>query len=680
MGVTTTPDGQVVYLPDSILGQPGPELGAPAEVPGYTPPADSGLPAVEPSTGPGLPPSVLSAIGATPSPPQSTALALPDYQAATIDNTPKGNAVRTKQYGQEQKAQQQAAAYAASPEGRIEQGVQAQGQALAGQAGVEQQKADVEGQQSDEVYQLEQDNLRRVNDVYAAKQKEYDEMVKGRDQAQKDVETAKQKWLDYKVDPNRRFKEVGTGRTTLAWIMAALSAVGDALTRREGPNLALQAIMEAQGKDIDLQIQEKQDLGQGVSVARDSLTDYRQRFGDWKEARSIKLGEELEKTAAQTRAIAAKYGGEQAKLRGEEMAKKLEMTAAQLYTSAGEGVFNRLMQQRQMKNTERQTAIAGGHLALANKQYEHQLVMDDAELKLKAAALDGKGDKAGAEQLQKFGVAGVTVKDKDGNELPFIAQGTPEGVEKVREVKAAGTNMVGLIDKALRIRTGWTSDTAKSKEWQELQTIWAAAKGEGKNVLGLGALSESDFELLDKYMGTADPTKFKDPTAGMKQARQNILAKVNSQLHAHGLPDDQNWDIPADKLSAPIDDEQEASYRGLLTSRAGQSLTTGYKFGQIGNPGAPVERLGQSIGDQKIADRTIDTMQAQLNSSDPGLRERALSHLTSLAQSSKSDYVRTKAQQALTANVGGKETQPIGPRTSTAQDTVYVPGGYLGGQ
>lgn len=137
------------------------------------------------------------------------------------------------------------------------------------------------------------------------------------------------------------------------------------------------------------------------------------------------------------------------------------------------------------------------------------------------------------------GVPGVYVPDlKTGADKTFVATGEPSEVAKLRSKVAASRTIVHLLDTAARIRDGYSNNNvADRKQWQELKQIWSAASAKGKDSLGLGALSADDYKLLNGYLGTDDPTSFRDPSAGIQQARRTVLLDLNDSLHSAGYPE-----------------------------------------------------------------------------------------------------------------------------------------------
>jgi hypothetical protein len=197
------------------------------------------------------------------------------------------------------------------------------------------------------------------------------------------------------------------------------------------------------------------------------------------------------------------------------------------------------------------------------------------------------GEIANQAPVTQRGVPGVTVPDpKTGKDTTFIATGEPSEVAKLRSKKAASVTIVHLLDSALRIRDGYSNNNVADRtQWQQLQQLWGAAKAKGKDSLGLGALSADDYKLLDGYLGTTDPTSFRDPTAGIKQARRTVLLDLNDSLHASGFPEDRHFDVAdTSKPAKPKDTTDDRALKMVLGDPAEAAQST---FDPSGAPRPP---------------------------------------------------------------------------------------------
>lgn len=160
------------------------------------------------------------------------------------------------------------------------------------------------------------------------------------------------------------------------------------------------------------------------------------------------------------------------------------------------------------------------------------------------------------ERARQFGVGELV--DADGNALQFRSA---ESAEKVAKLKGSADFGVQLLDRMITAREtyGWSSDLLKSPEWREMQADFAQYALEKKNIDELGVLAGPDMGLIHKAAGTSDPTELRDPTPGLKRARENIIEKTNSTVRAQVAPGvkPKRWAPPPPPPPAPLSPEQE---------------------------------------------------------------------------------------------------------------------------
>ena len=133
-------------------------------------------------------------------------------------------------------------------------------------------------------------------------------------------------------------------------------------------------------------------------------------------------------------------------------------------------------------------------------------------------------------------LSGIVELDKDGKEVPFIPKGGDQTeVNKLLARKIATYKLVNIMDKAMSIRTGWSSDIGKSKEWQELKPLWSAAIIEAKNVGGLGVIAGPDMDIIEGWLGTDDPTRARGVVHAVAAARRQFEDSLRIELGGFGL-------------------------------------------------------------------------------------------------------------------------------------------------
>jgi hypothetical protein len=272
---------------------------------------------------------------------------------------------------------------------------------------------------------------------------------------------------------------------------------------------------------------------------------------------------------------------------------------------------------------------------------------------------------------------------------PFLAQGSTEAVGKLRDQVAAARNMVRLMDETRAIRTGWTSDTAKSKEWQEIKANWAALKGEAKNLLQLGALSESDYDLVDSFIGSPDPTKWQGRVEGIAKARENIINKTRTALNANAARGKVKFDIPYIAPTPPKATAADTAQKNALHAPSGQDVFDAGMPTPIKGPleiaheienGKPAEVPAQAdslreaglMGDVPKVDREhIDGLAEQLVSTDKAEREKAAALLQELAGAGKTptaNYARDVLHRHVLNNAQAAVDESLAPQTAVVHE------------
>lgn len=344
----------------------------------------------------------------------------------------------------------------------------------------------------------------------AEKQKRFEEL-------KTNVSAKTDEWAKYKVDPGRRWKNASTGRKIGATIAVAMTALGDALQHKSGPNLALEMINKAIEDDISLQVNDRQHLGEVASRARTSLDDYRREYGDWQNARSAKLAEEYKRTADEIERVGASAKGDRAKANALAIVGDLRTRAGALEQGIATSAWDREMKQAAFAEQKR-AARAGEGLQWAglkqnDRHFDEQMKFSREKLAAdqKAAAAEWSA-KATAEQqkaLRESGLKDPTTGQyiMGGDGQPVLARNAGEAA-KVQETVDGTQTMLSTID---RIKAKIANDPgfAKLNEDQK-QAALSAELGSLtlliKDAYGTGALDKGAIEFTNAYTG-GDPTK-----------------------------------------------------------------------------------------------------------------------------------------------------------------------------
>jgi hypothetical protein len=296
---------------------------------------------------------------------------------------------------------------------------------------------------------------------------------------------------------------------------------------------------------------------------------------------------------------------------------------------------------------------------------------------------------AGESSLSKeeieHAVPGITTADGK----PYLANGASDNAVNLSKKVAATKTLIRLMDEAVAIRTGWTSDLAKSDEWRQLQANWAAAIGVAKDVLGLGALSGPDMDLTLNYLGAKDPTAFQDPTAGIKKARANIIGMTRDALDASSLRGKTKFDIPYIEPAKPKATAADTAQKNALHAPSGTDVFDAVMPSRAKDPfeianevengkAKEVPAVADSIretgivGDVPKIDRDhIDSLEVQLDSGNKAESEQAGEMLRALAGAGKgptAQYARDVLQRHVLSNAQSAVDASMAPKTATVRE------------
>jgi hypothetical protein len=173
----------------------------------------------------------------------------------------------------------------------------------------------------------------RVREVQAEGQAESDRIMGQIDELRESISS-------FEVDPDRIWKEKGTGAKVVAAIGAALGAMGSALTG--GPNAALSIIENAIDRDVQAQRDELGKRMRGMDDLRGSLAAARSMTNDAVEA---ELGARIlgrEAAMAKLEGIRAQGLGEEADARAEQLAGELMSSTAMLQAQLAQHAQDRV--------------------------------------------------------------------------------------------------------------------------------------------------------------------------------------------------------------------------------------------------------------------------------------------------------------------------------------------------
>lgn len=602
-----------VYVPDTF--------------PGLAPPEMQGMPAGPsamqvPSVLPQLPPEVLANMGLDagfgqpgpggigagggiadpfPLPAQTT----PDYvpPPAKVKKLQASDAKGTQAYdaGAPQRAavQRQRVAYDASPEGRIASSTQTQQDILGDQTQVAGMQGEVAGQEADD----NRAELERRTQAIDKQRLEAEQAEQERKRGLADLTEQRTKAIDaeanYKIDDNRRWNDLGTGRKLMVGIGAIMSGLGEALQRKSGPNPVLGMITDAIHEDVAAQVRERDNLGRKVGRLDNSLDRYAKQTGDMREAAHMKIAEEYKRTADQFELTAAKYANPKAKLNAMAAANELRMRAAALTGQSAEQQFARDMQRGQLTNSQNQVGLGYANLKQGKYEFGENMKLHVREQLLKAQEFEQQGNVAGAKALQaqaakdnELGMSAPTQlkRDAQGNILtddsgaPLLDRSAmlvnadnstwhapdKETRKVLADKMSAAHELASILDEAAQIRdnVGGESAAGNSDEFQRLKVLQNRAIVLAKSGTQ-GMSSDEDMKKLSEMLGAADLASFRSQAAGLEQGRKQLVSELNTSLHFQGNYSGKPIDIPnLSKAKGPQNTEQDETYKATISKPA----------------------------------------------------------------------------------------------------------------
>ncbi len=150
------------------------------------------------------------------------------------------------------------------------------------------------------------------------------------ERAERNIADAERMVLNYEIDPNRAFKT--TGSRLASAVAIAMSAFGQGVSGRGGPNTAYKIINDAINRDVDIQ---KEELRTRKDVLRNKNNLYAQMLNRFGSERSAELATQQAGIAAAVQgleALKAVHKSENAQLNIDQQIAELQATGAKAKT------------------------------------------------------------------------------------------------------------------------------------------------------------------------------------------------------------------------------------------------------------------------------------------------------------------------------------------------------------
>jgi hypothetical protein len=267
------------------------------------------------------------------------------------------------------------------------------------------------------------------------------------------------------------------------------------------------------------------------------------------------------------------------------------------------------------------------------------------------------------------------IKNPDGS--TFVAVGRPEDISKARDQISAAKLIIRRMDEALRTRTGWSSDAGNSDERKRLQAQWGNVKVDAKNLLDLGAITASDVPLIEGVVGTDDPSSWKDPEAGIIEARRLIEDRIDTKLRGLNYQGER-WGIQTPSLKKPEKSSDDLAFERAQDPEVGSLTSYGRDMQDERDPSKRASfddvkaTYKSGTGIPPGIQSTIDKWGAAARSGDEAEQKLARERLISLVNTGGNDAVKAAARTALeNANLASDEV--AAPQQSVARETAPPP-------
>lgn len=705
-----SPDGQPFYIPDNIVGMPpdassqymqtAPPMPPP---PGQLKPVvnlaqSSGInPTLGPDELPAAPDAGPNSVtgGALPSEVQHGVLngfpaqMSPDY-ALPVPQTKavqKADADATAAYAKAQvtQAKQDAAraAYGATPQGMQDQAAQGQLDANKEQQRLALQQGDKDAAQATEEARIKDKALVDQQALAAQQEKARQVRLEQEQKLHTDYTQAVDAAAKKTIDPNRYWNNMSTGKHVSTAIAVMLSGIGQGLVAAGGGgqvnSAAMSMITSAIDRDVDAQKQDMAQANTTVNAKRNSFMDYHTLTGDLDQAAALKKAEARVTVADQLDANAAHFKGQGAQIAAQSNAAALRYSANNIIADLANKKITQQEKQQEIAIQKQQVGIAGGHLALAQKQFDWTKNKDQQQLAidyLKATGKDGEASKKAAKDLAEGGVmvpvsAGTDgkpvyepIKNQDGQPL-IVPEKLREKFAEKREGFMKGLDAVDKL-RAMRSESGGNLfDTAEKRA--KLQEFERAIVGMHEQN-GITRFSADVIDLMKKQLtGGADPTSvFKAIMPSLDQAREDMEQDFTGTLRSYGNYTGDNFHV-FDPLSAPKAAEKpsdEMFKRALGSAKDVTEPELAKEFGldqtelakmSAGQRDRALRNAADKAGDLLPSQRhTVEDLGRRAQSSDPRIQSDAAKQLSVLQDQAQLPAMRQAAREAL-INVGNTQ-------------------------
>lgn len=418
---------------------------------------------------------------------------------------------------------------------RQAQADQASAQAIGDQSSV----AQTQGAAELANYQAHDAEAKRIEAQRQAQQQEY---TKTHAEKQAYVDSTLKSLDNYKIDQNKYWNDAGVGQHIGWYIAMALTGLGQALNKQNGPNPVIQMLQDKMHQSVVAQMDERDQLKERNARAEHALDKYDQ-YSQSREAQINLLDARNDKVLANSLlTTAAKYKSAQAQANAKSQAAQLMQDSVAKAQKSAEFAASYDTQKKQLAVSQANLGISQAELGLKRQEFDWQKDKEQQQLNLSAAKEALAEQKGITAKNKSLGVAAPTsdgsvglLTDKDGTVHQFRS---PEIAEKTTNMVAAAQTYNRLVQKMVQgIKDhGGESDWVKSDDWKRMTSDLQSATAELHDAYGITSFREPTVEFFEKMATSGvDPTSFiRNATAALENSNDNLHAKVNDKLHAAG--------------------------------------------------------------------------------------------------------------------------------------------------
>jgi hypothetical protein len=312
------------------------------------------------------------------------------------------------------------------------------------------------------------------------------------------------------IDPGRLYRDSGALTGVMVGIGGALAGMASALNKSD-PDAFTKVIQRHIDRDVDAQVRALQQ--KNASIA-DRNTMYGQLVADNRDAvlsRAQTTAAMLESARGMAAAEAKRLGTPEAQARYDALDAQLAQRQAQAH-AAVDGAEEQAAARAAQAMAAQRAAAAAARAAAEEKRFQRGVTLE--KLRLEDKKIDKEHGGKALEKLDERFVA--TGQGPDGAPVGYLAR-NPKVAEERTKGLAGAKSAIQIIDTILarrekegvlgRLTSRNEGSILGSPEWKTANKAdHAALLAATKDAWGLGVLSGSDMELVEKYIG-------KDPNA-----------------------------------------------------------------------------------------------------------------------------------------------------------------------